>query len=419
MNRNLAFIVLLAGLILVGTKLAFANSEDLAELNIIHQAREKNHLAPLKYSPALEKAAESHSRYLAYNGTCSHYEDQMHPFFSGYSALERAVDTFYPVRNVSENISCNSGNNHSWKQSAKGLMAAIYHRLAFLDYEMDEIGLSYAKGKAEDALPQKFTYVMGNSYLSALCRSARSSSDIITSPGYYFIKGLCYRLDTKVSVEDYHEAKDKLSQTAPQVVTYPWPGQKNVPPAFLDDETPDPTPTMTLSGMPISAQFNTLLLKQVKVLSFILQDVFGASVEVWQLDATNDVNKKMSSHEFAWFPVRPLKRGTVYHAALKYTADGQEYNKLWSFTTEPNHYKYLQSVGENKATVFFPKAEKVAVRWQSNITDVIEKLSCWCNTCSPKVESFDTISLITTSNNIKCIFKDRAGNQLTFFVKSS
>ena len=84
---------------------------------------------------------------------------------------------------------------------------------------------------------------------------------------------------------------------------------------FLIMKNPDPTPTLGLSGIPISVQF-TVYPKKVSVTHFTLSEVSGKQVEVWQLDHTSDPNKKMSSYEYAWFPVKPLKRATTYRASV-------------------------------------------------------------------------------------------------------
>ncbi|MCY4330368.1 MAG: CAP domain-containing protein [Endozoicomonadaceae bacterium] len=419
MNKRHVLIVLLAGLIAAKAQLSSASPDDIAKLRLVHQARAHNGLLPFKHSVILEQAAENHNHYLVHHRVCSHFQNETGPVFSGYSIRERVHFAGYPARRSTENISClNKNSHHSWEAAVSGLMGAIYHRQAFLDYETDEIGLSYRQGKESDALPHKFTFAMGSSYLNRLCQSrlATKSNKSALPPGrYYFFKGLCRNPETEVNREDYESTRYKLYKAAPDVIIYPWDGQKNVFPAFLDDELPDPTPTLALSGMPVSIQFNALL-EKVSITDFTLREASGKPVEVWQLDATNDIHKKMSSHQYAWFPVKPLKRATAYHASVRYIANNQPQEKSWTFQTEPYHHKFVYSVSKQNNVVFLPEREQVTVQWEDS-GDSIKSLSCWCVSCNSKIESFNTISLFAYTKNIKCTIADRAGNELTFFAK--
>ncbi len=418
MNKRHIFIILLAGLMTANVQLASAAVDDLVEIDLVHQAREHNGLLPFKYSVTLEKAAENHNRYLVHYSLCGHFQQKAGIVFSGHSFMERMRYVAYASRNGAENINCNGDNNASWKIATSSLMTAISHRLSFLDYQLDEIGLSYRRGKESDQVPNKFTFLMGSSLINQLCQSAIHVEEFNSSFNeHYLLTDLCPNPKIQLNEKDYINLKNKLYKDVPDAIIYPWDGQKNVFPAFLDNESPDPTPTLGLSGIPISVQF-TVSPKMVSVTSFTLREVAGKQVEVWQLDSTNDRNEQMSPFEYAWFPVKPLKRATTYRASVRYMINDQPHEKSWTFQTEPYH-PFVHLVSKKNNSISSPKREKIAVRWEDDI-DIITHLSCWCSVnCHPKVEDFDTVSLTTSSDNINCTVVDKAENQLTFFVNQN
>ena len=418
MNKRHIFIILLAGLMTANVQLASAAVDDLAAIDLVNQAREHNGLLPFKYSATLEQAAENHNRYLVNYRLCGHHQQKAGIVFSGYSFRERMSYVHYASRGGAENINCSKDDYSSWQNATSSLMATIYHRLIFLNYHLDEIGLSYRQGKKSDQTPNKFTFLMGSSAINQLCQSATQAEEFNPSLNqYYLFTDLCLNSETQVNEKDYINLKNTLYKDVPDAIIYPWDGQKNVLPAFLDNENPDPTPTLGLSGMPISVQF-TVYPKKVSVTHFTLREVSGKQVEVWQLDHTSDPNKKMSSYEYAWFPVKPLMRATTYRASVRYIVNDQPQEKSWTFQTEPYHYPSVHLISKENHSIFSPTREKIVVQWEDG-TDTINSLLCWCTDCNPKVEGFDTVSLTTSSDNVDCTIVDKAGNKLTFFVNKN
>lgn len=125
-------------------------------------------LVPLAGQPLLAEAARRHAEYLAANvgaelprhGLSAHAQLKHRPGFSGATPKERAVNAGYPHQRVIENVTI---GYRDAGDAVDGLMGAIYHRLAFLDLTVDEIG---AAGRGE-----AHVFLMGRSDLRGMCRS--------------------------------------------------------------------------------------------------------------------------------------------------------------------------------------------------------------------------------------------------------
>lgn len=393
-------------------------ADELPELVLVNKARCMNGLPALSFSPLLKRAAELHSHYMANNQTCSHEQQHGTPVFSGHTPQERALMAAYPFRGSVENVSCSSTD--SWEGSVKGLMGAIYHRLAFLSYEVDEVGLSYCKGQSQDPRPHKFTYMMGNSQFRRLCEKVSQTKSLTlpeSQPAGTYLYHFCHQPEAKVQALLFHQTKNHLLKSSSAVTVYPWPGQKDVFPAFLDNEVPDPTPVLQLSGIPISVQFNPVRFEEVDVIAFKLKDSLGRPVDVWRLDSFNDPHEKLSEYEYAWFPVRPLLRETTYSAQVDYVADGHKHQKIWSFQTQAHLHKVVWSIEERGETVIAPEGQRVTIQWQGQTSDVITGMACKCFHCEPRHESFDTVSLIAESQDVTCEIKDKLGQRVMFTVQ--
>ena len=408
----------LAGLSVVLLLTTSASADSLPELVLVNRARQANSLPPLQLSPLLKKAAEAHSHYMAHNYTCSH-EEQLDMFaFSGRTPQERALAANYPFRGSFENVSCS--NVDSWKDSVDGLMGAIYHRLAFLSYDIDEVGFSHCQSQHHDARPHKFTYMMGNSHFRQLCERV-SQTKTLTLPEiqkkgtylYYF----CSHEKAKVEQTLFNRTKQVLPAKSSKIVVYPWPGQREVFPAFLDNEVPDPTPGLQLSGIPISVQFNPVIFNDVEVIAFHLKNSQGQPIDVWRLDSLNDPHKKLSEYEYAWFPIRPLLRGEVYKAQVDYVVNGHKYQKIWSFQTQNHQQEVVWVVEDSGDTVISPKGQRVSIQWRGATNDVISEMSCLCHQCQPRQENFDTVSLWVEQQDVSCELKDKWGQRISFTVR--
>jgi len=140
----------------------YEKGEALFILNEIRETMGMNTLMP---NSQLQMAAQAHADYLVRNHTASHNEIQGLPGFTGETPTERAFRAGYLSSQVLENLSTQTRDA---KHSVHGLLSAIYHRFAFLDVGIDEVGVGLSQD-AKEPENNAFVYVMGNSYLNALC----------------------------------------------------------------------------------------------------------------------------------------------------------------------------------------------------------------------------------------------------------
>ena len=395
------------------------NRESLSEIEMVNMARAANNLHLLQYSPMLTQASTRHSDYMAYNSTCGHDESNALPSFSGTTPQERAMYSMYSSNASMENVSC--GEKKSWQGSVDDLMGAIYHRLAFLKYDINEIGFARSAGYSNEKPNYKFTYMMGNSSLRQLCDMGEKAENNIlpvSRPAGNYVYQFCRLADISVKDDLYFKAKSALSKESSSIVVYPWPGQNDVTPAFLDNEVPDPTPSLGLSGIPVSVQFNHSHYKKVTVISFSLKDLSGNEVRVWPLNWKNDPHKKLSGYEYAWFPVRPLKRAQAYTAEIIYDADEKEYRYKWSFQTRRQTDGTVLSIGDYGETLIAAEGQRVTIQWNGTNTEAISGVTCKCRGCKPKIEDFDTMSVFNHAGNISCEIKDSLNKKISFDLTS-
>ena len=122
-------------------------------------------LPELSSSVELTNAAQAHARYLQrYSPSgrgligSAHEQRKGLPEFTGHLAADRALYFGYPHSQVTENVSL---GNDSIQESISILMSAIYHRFAFLDPLVDEIGAAQAG--------RSYVFNMGKKQLSQIC----------------------------------------------------------------------------------------------------------------------------------------------------------------------------------------------------------------------------------------------------------
>lgn len=108
-------------------------------LSYINNVRAKSGLNYFAQNEILNTSALNHAKYVVANEAMSHDETPGKPNFTGENPSKRA---FYAGYNavVRENLSYNSSD---LKSAIDGLLSAIYHRFAFLDFASDEIGIGY------------------------------------------------------------------------------------------------------------------------------------------------------------------------------------------------------------------------------------------------------------------------------------
>ncbi|MBF0471968.1 MAG: CAP domain-containing protein [Gammaproteobacteria bacterium] len=288
----------------------------------------------------LQKAAANHAAYLTNNSATGHHESEGLAGFSGVSAAERAVAVGYPSRQVAENVSSSYGSEESsYHHSIDGLMSAIYHRLAFLSFDSDEVGLDLSgNGEATN-----YVYNMGNSAIASLCEESSFSG-----VGRYYT-AICSDSTKRLEAGAYLSANETIATEQPDRVLWPAEGDRDVPPVFFEED-PDPLPAYSVSGYPISVQFNPAKVASAAVTRFELFDDSGVAIsDTLLLSADNDPNQKLSPLEFVLFPLQRLQWAKTYRVELEYTVANLPASLTWSFTTrDPGTPLYtITTEGEN------------------------------------------------------------------------
>ena len=260
-------------------------------MSLLNEIREAMGMNTLVHNEQLAQAAQAHADYLVKNRITSHDEIPGRPGFTGRTPSERALHAGYLSTQVSENLST---KNRDARSSIDGLFSAIYHRFGFLDVGIDEIGVG-ATQDVHHTENSAFVYVMGNSYLNALCHEHAFK-------GYgRYVYGVCRDKRHRIAQKRFLEAQDANRRYNPKIVCYPYDGQKDVPPSFYD-EMPDPLPDYEVSGFPVSVTFNAYFFKRVELVSFTLTRSDGKPVDPYGYSAPKttrtDASHLISSHSF-------------------------------------------------------------------------------------------------------------------------
>ena len=322
------------------TPLLNINNQEENALKYLNKLRQGAGLVPFSSQKQLKLASKNHANYLIKNHTIGHYENSKKAHFTGKFASHRALKTGYNTPLIIENV---SSHNQNYKESIDGLMAAIYHRFAFLDFQGDEIGIAIKQNpynKQETA----FVYNISSNALNNLYKNKKNHSKMALT------KAL-----------DIHKEENK------KIITYPFNNQKDVPPVFFN-EFPDPLPEYDVSGFPISISFNQAHFNHIKFISFQLFDSNKNLITNTRIHThKNDPNKRLNKFSFVLFPLNRLEWNHKYHVRFVALVNQVKIEKEWSFTTKnpslPLH-KVLNeeetiNVHLNQATIFyFPPQSK-------------------------------------------------------------
>jgi uncharacterized protein YkwD len=328
--------------------------EEQEAFKYINQLRQGSGLIPFSSNSVLNKASKNHASYLIRNTTYGHYEEANKSGFTGEFAAQRVRHTGYNTELIIENV---SSNNRDYKASIDGLFAAIYHRLAFLDFQGDEIGISI-KQNTNDKIRTAFVYNIGSSALNQLYKNAKKPSKI-----------------------DLNNALNKHQNSNSKIVTYPFNQQSDVPPVFFN-ELPDPLPNHDVSGFPISISFNQALFKNIKFLNFELFNSQGERIRNTLIhNSKTDPNRRLNKFSFVLFPLDRLEWNSYYSVKFLAIVDKKLIEKKWSFKTR-KHTLPLHKIEDEGKTItvkvnqpnlfyFPPKTAKDLlhnVRYNSNFT---------------------------------------------------
>lgn len=293
-----------------------ASDDGYAYMNVLRASAGLN---TYRINGQLEESADNHAYYLVVNGLRQHHETPGDTGFTGERPAHRAQATGYQAfGTISEVIAYDS----TQIASIDGLMSAIYHRFGLMRNNVDEIGFGFRQQGDDNA----FVGNNSNSKLADLC-------DGESFDGY----GTYYRMcDPEIRVEEsvYTAAANAVRRQNPALVVWPPDQATNILPVFYE-ESPDPLPDYSVSGYPISAEFNTTKIDHVELLSFELynQDDEQQVTHTRLMDQNSDPNGKFDSHQFALFPLDRLAYNTTYRAEITYLQDGVHQEKSWSFTT--------------------------------------------------------------------------------------
>ena len=308
-----------------GNEELIESSEAVDAFEYVNHLRIKAGMTGFSKNKLLDKAAYNHASYCHSNNIGGHFESNSHSGFTGYDHVERINFVKYNSRSTGENVSSHKGGATD-KNSVDGLMSAIYHRFGFLSFDYDEVGI----GTVRNDNSSSYVYNMGNVLKNEMC--LRKSSN---KPGKYY-SSVCRDKKFRISGKEFDAASSTTQKNNPDVVIWPAANSYDVPPAFFE-ESPDPLPNYSVSGYPVSIQFNPSAFPNTipVVTNFELIDVESElSVEIIKrLDKRTDHNKKFSEYEHAIFPLNRLGWSKQYRAELTYVVSGNSEIITWLFNT--------------------------------------------------------------------------------------
>lgn len=292
-----------------------------------------------EFSPnqQLESAALNHANYLANSIIIDHDEQEGTSGFSGVNLKDRTTFTGYRSLLVSENF--HVGNSNAI-ESIDSLMSAIYHRFGFLDFVNNEVGIGIVHVSAFNPY-SSYVYNMGNSEYNALCEGTAFSG-----PGNFY-SNIC-EPDINIDAADFNEVAFMAQGNNPQIVLWPADGNNDVPTTFYE-EIPDPLPDYSISGYPISIQFNPLIFIEVNVSEFELyREKDNSKIEPTRLLTEHtDPNEKFSALQYALFPLNFLESDTAYRVKVRYNSNLGADTLEWRFQTRSVEVPLFTVKGED------------------------------------------------------------------------
>jgi hypothetical protein len=355
MKRTITLVFLVVAVEIVQAGVGVFEPSDLeSTYGYLNKLRVRAGMTEFSSSPELETAAFNHANYLVDNFQAGHYESEGIAGFTGVYPKDRALSAGYHTIIVSENVASDYADSI---KSIDGLMSAIYHRLAFLDFVNNEIGVGIAKASLEEPNSHSaYVYNMGNSEYNALCEGPTFSG--IAS--YY--PGVCKRADMNIDAIAFDNVKIRAREHNPNIVVWPAKDDYDVPPVFFE-ELPDPLPDYSVSGYPISVQFNPLIFTEVNVTQFKLYRVQdNHEVQPTRLlNANTDPNKRLSNLQYVLFPLERLEWNTAYRVEVEYTTDSCTEALTWHFKTRSLGVPVFTVQGEGEEILISPHTSDFAI----------------------------------------------------------
>ena len=325
----------------------FASNVDLS-LEYLNKIRKSAGLIELEQNKILEKASQNHANYIndIYTKTSinlMHKEDKdIYPsiYYTGKTSKDRGTYLGYQSLYYFENLS--SGYKGIYA-SIDGLMSAIYHRYNFLKNNIDEIGIGISKSKTNYIV---FNYNMANSIMNELC-----SGSSFNGKGNY-VYNVCNDKDLKIESTLYNSTVNHLSENSPKYILWPSKDAINIPTVFFE-EFPDPLPNSSISGYPISLEFNKFFYtnNDIEIQNFALYNEDNNKIRnTLLMDFYNDPHKKHNRFQFTLFPLQELLSNHIYSVKVNYTIDSKPYTIKWRFLTKKIKYPFYK-IKTNNTTI--------------------------------------------------------------------
>ena len=340
MIRIIKFTTLLS--LIMSTQTARAGHYETQDLEqayaYLNQLRKGTGMVLFSPNHQLERAALNHANYLVDHLETGHYETLGEFGFTGVEPKDRALYAGYQSLMVSENVS--SGESTS-VEAIDALMSAIYHRMSFLDFVNNEVGIGIGQASPPTSY-NAYVFNMGNSEHNTLCQGPAFSGI-----GQYYT-GICSP-DVGISTSIYNATTIAAQNHNPPIVIWPIEGDQNISPAFFE-ESPDPLPDYSVSGYPVSIHFNPSMFKKIKLLEFELyreqDDTKVTPVRLFT--QYTDPHQLFTEFEFALFPLKRLDWDTSYRVEVEYLHDDQEQKLVWHFKTQQPGAPWFTIKGYNE-----------------------------------------------------------------------
>ena len=394
------------------------DSDAVAYLN---EYRRGSGLSGLKPNQILSQAAKNHAEYSAQNEYMGHDETAGRAKFSGATPADRALAVGYKSTLVLENIAYKS----DFKEAVDGLFSAIYHRFAFLNLSVDEVGYALASKDKFNA----FVFEMGNSRLNAFC--ARGASD--TGAGRFYTN-VCADKNLKIKDAKF----DNFTGSSKPFVKFP---DATAVTPYFSGEIPDPFPECKITANPVSIEFSANA-SEVKFKDF---EIFKDGRKIQNLHvirSANDVNSKFSSKQFAAFSREVFDFGAQYEAVFSYEqanaqSTGAQVKQIkWSFKTKTPQNPYFDARDGDVLGVDADKTYEIFFRpkdCNDLMTRYVYKVSGFAeaqikqsgtNTLSVKLKGMvgDTLSIVAGGMSVKVRLKtsspEAVRERRAFYVKA-
>lgn len=395
-----------------------SDSDAVAYLN---EYRRGSGLSSLRQNQILSQAAKNHADYSAQNEYMGHDETAGRAKFSGATPADRALAVGYKSTLVLENIAY----KNDFKEAVDGLFSAIYHRFAFLNLSVDEVGYALASKDKFNA----FVFEMGNSRLNAFC--SRGASD--TGAGRFYTN-VCADKNLKIKDAKF----DNFTGSSKSFVKFP---DATAVTPYFSGEIPDPFPECKITANPVSIEFNANA-GEIKFKDF---EIFKDGQKLQNLHvitSKNDVNSKFSKGQFAVFSREVFDFGVQYEAIFSYEqanaqSTGAQVKQIkWSFKTKTPQNPYFDARDGDVLGVDADKTYEIFFRpkdCNDLMTRYVYKVSGFAeaqikqsgtNTLSVKLKGMagDTLSITAGSTSVKVRLKtsspEAVRERRAFYVKA-